>query len=89
MADSKISWDGKINVPTVIMALGLLVGGVTFTNTMASKADQSLAELTEFRADLKEVKASMRALEISAVRSDGLVNTVNDHESRIRALESR
>ena len=84
-----IVWDGKINIPTVMMALSLLFGGWKFASDVSQEARTATQGLIEFKTDVREMKGSLKALEIAAAKADGLDARVTDHEARIRALEAR
>lgn len=68
--EQKIKWDGTINVPTIIMAASILVGGVTFANAMSSNVNQLVNSVGELRTDIKnaqvdisDIKARLSVLE--------------------------
>lgn len=87
--ERRVLWDGKINVPTVLMALSILFGGWKFASDVSHEARAATQGLMEFKTDVREMKGSLKALEIAAARADGLSATVADHEARIRELEGR
>lgn len=87
--ERRIVWDGRVNIPTVLMALSLMFGGWKFASDVGNEARAATQGLLEFKTDMRDIKGSLKALEIASAKADGLASAVADHEARIRALEAR
>lgn len=66
----RVTWDGTINVPTILAAISILVGGVTFANAMSGNVANLVSQVAESRTDLKamqsdigDIKARLSVLE--------------------------
>lgn len=87
--ERRVIWDGRVNIPTVLMVVTLLFSGWKFASDLGHEAKTATQGLVEFKTDMTEIKASLKSLELAAAKTDGHSAILADHEARIRALEGR
>lgn len=56
---ARLNWDGTINVPTIVAALTVLVGGITFANAMSANVTNLVNQVAESRTDLRAVQSDI------------------------------
>lgn len=94
-----LSWDGKINIPTIVTVLLFLGMGWKFTSDMSANATSAVSEVKAINAKMDEqgkqiddkmgkMQESINAIQLTLARQDGLAASVKDLEVRVRALES-
>lgn len=85
----RLKFDGTINWPFVVFCGTLVLGAIGFGNKVVGQIDSVQATMVSQSQEVKGMKESIDNIRLDMAKQDGMRNMVIDHESRIRALESK